>query len=60
MSYQQLNLDTGWKLGWYPDPLLNKWIVGFHSWCVSEGELVGAPTSLTRALIYANCKPEGE
>lgn len=60
MSYQQFNLDAGWKLGWFPDPLLNKWIVGFHSWCVSEGELVGAPTSLTRALIYANCKPEGD
>ncbi len=55
MSHKSISLNDGWKLGWQPDPALNKWIVGFNSWQVADGLLLGAPTSYTRGLIYANC-----
>ena len=60
MSYKRIDLNEGWKLGWQKDPVLNKWIVGFNSWKVEKGRLTGAPTSLTRGLIYANCKAAGD
>lgn len=60
MSYKRIDLNEGWKLGWQKDPVLNKWIVGFNSWKVEKGRLAGAPTSLTRGLIYANCKAAGD
>lgn len=60
MSYLKTSLNDGWKLGWKPDPVLNKWVVGFDTWSVEDGCLTGEPTSLTRALIYANCKAEGD
>lgn len=58
MSCKRIDLNRGWKLGWYPDPVANKWVIGFHNWEVKNGELVGSPTSLTRGLIYANCCPQ--
>lgn len=55
MSYKKIQLNDGWKLGWKPDPVFNKWIVGFNNWRVEDGHLSGSPTFLTRGLIYANC-----
>lgn len=55
MSHIKIPLNDGWKLGWQKDPVLNKWIVGFNSWRVEDGHMIGAPTSYTRGLIYANC-----
>jgi len=55
MSHIKIPLNDGWKLGWQKDPVLNKWIVGFNRWRVENGHMIGAPTSYTRGLIYANC-----
>lgn len=60
MSHIRLPLNDGWRLGWQKDPLLNKWIVGFNSWKVDNGCLLGMPTSYTRGLIYANCNAHGD
>ena len=54
----QLDLSSGWQLGWCPEPRLTRWYQDFNTWVVENGRLEGTPTSLTRALIHSNCAPE--
>ncbi|MBQ7247002.1 MAG: hypothetical protein IJS22_02795 [Lachnospiraceae bacterium] len=60
MSHDRISLNDDWMLGWQKNDNLNRWIVGFNSWQISGGKLIGRPTSYTRGLIYANYSVPGD